>query len=25
LLKMLQYTLDEEAHGVCSPRFAIAC
>ena len=25
LLKMLQYTLHEEAHGVCSPRFAIAC
>jgi len=25
LLKMLQYTLDEEAHGVCSRRFAIAC
>jgi FixJ family two-component response regulator len=25
LLKMLQYALDEEAHGVCSPRFAIAC
>jgi FixJ family two-component response regulator len=25
LLKMLQYTLREETHGVCSPRFAIAC
>ena len=25
LLKMLQYALREETHGVCSPRFAIAC